>query len=104
MLFFTRRHKSEDSAPAISWRRKAWKEEALDDIEGGRAMVNQTSYKCFKGITGETPKRRSGPHMGLFLISHRDYCTVSSGWYLCVPVCLRLFGTRCLEAVGCWSD
>ena len=98
--FVTRRHKSEDIAPPMAWRRKAWKEEALDDLERGRAMVNQTNYKCFKGITGETPKRRSGAHMGLSLICHRDCFvvlqSVQDRIYAFQSVS-QLFVTRCLQ-------
>ena len=56
-------HKAKDITPSIAWRRKAWKEEALDDLpwrtrEGHRQ--SDQHWNRFKGNVGGTSERRDG--------------------------------------------
>ena len=60
-------NKAKDITPWITWRREAWKEEALDDLpwkdERGPSSPSDEHWNCFKGNVRETAERRGGAHM-----------------------------------------
>ena len=57
--------KPNDITQSITWRREAWKEEALDNVpRKDEKGPSDEHWNCFKCKVGETSDRRGGTHMG----------------------------------------
>ena len=66
----TCRHEAKDTTPWISWRREAWKKEALGDLpwkyerERERDCQLDEHWNCFRGDLVDISERPGGAHIG----------------------------------------